>query len=199
MSHSIKSVGVIGGVCLLVALGGCSSSDSATSASASASSAANGSVTSPQGIAISDAYVKAAAGPSAKASPAALSADNEGATEMAMGPMSAAFMQIKNGTGSEVKLVSGETPIAGKVEIHETVNGDMQPIAGGLAIAPGATASLQPGGSHVMLMDLKQTLKVGEEVTLTLNFSNGEKVVLTAPVKDAAGGTEPYSSMSASS
>jgi periplasmic copper chaperone A len=47
---------------------------------------------------------------------------------------------------------------------------------------PGIT-SLKPGGDHVMLMQLRQDLKEGDTVTVTLDFSNGYQTNVTAPVK----------------
>jgi copper(I)-binding protein len=48
------------------------------------------------------------------------------------------------------------------------------------------------GGYHVMLMELTEKLAPGDEVDVTLEFSNGEKVDYTAPVKDIAMDDEVY-------
>jgi copper(I)-binding protein len=42
---------------------------------------------------------------------------------------------------------------------------------------------LQPGGYHVMLIGLKQPLKAGQMVALTLKFSNDQVVSIEAPVQ----------------
>jgi copper(I)-binding protein len=48
------------------------------------------------------------------------------------------------------------------------------------------------GGYHVMLMDLNNEIKAGDEVTVTLEFSDGQSVEYTAPVKDIAMDDEIY-------
>lgn len=101
-----------------------------------------------------------------------------------------AFMHIA--AEQDVRLIAGASPVAGVVEIHEmAMEGNvmkMRELKGGLPIAKGATAELKPGGYHVMLMDLKQTLKGGETVpvTLTLEDAASKKTFtreLMAPVK----------------
>lgn len=87
------------------------------------------------------------------------------------------FMHID--AAQDVKLVAGQSPVAGVVEIHEMVMENdvmkMREIPGGLEIAKGRTMSLKPGGYHVMLMELKQPLKTGEQVPLTLTFEDRAK------------------------
>ncbi|MCU0968242.1 MAG: copper chaperone PCu(A)C [Rubrivivax sp.] len=69
------------------------------------------------------------------------------------------------------RLVGASSPVAGVVEIHEmTMDGNvmrMRAIAG-LDLPAGKAVELRPGGHHVMLMDLKQTLKSGDTVPVTL-------------------------------
>ena len=43
--------------------------------------------------------------------------------------------------------------------------------------------ALQPGGLHIMLIDLKAPLKVGDTVPLTLRFETAGSVQLDVPVK----------------
>ena len=45
---------------------------------------------------------------------------------------------------------------------------------------------LKPGGYHIMLIGLKQDLKAGDEITLTLYFMHHEDIILTVPVLDSA-------------
>ncbi|WP_345987329.1 copper chaperone PCu(A)C [Sulfurimonas sp. HSL1-2] len=105
-------------------------------------------------------------------------------------PNSAAFMELKNPTDKPVALVSAASTAAKTVELHEHVNVDgmmqMRQIPK-IDIPAGGTTMLQPGGLHVMLIGLTQKLKAGENVTITLNFSDGESITLEAPVKKVAG------------
>lgn len=81
-----------------------------------------------------------------------------------------AFMQLKS--AQDVRLVSGQSPVAGVVEIHDMVmDGNvmrMRHLKEGLALPAGQAVELKPGGYHVMLMDLKQQVKDGDTVPLTL-------------------------------
>lgn len=110
--------------------------------------------------------------------------------------MTGAFLRLRNNSDSEVTLTSATTDVAGKVEIHETVPSDgsmvMRQKEGGLAIPPNSTATLEPGGDHIMLMKLKRQLAPGDEVTLTLELSGAEPVTVTAPVKAFTGADETY-------
>lgn len=112
--------------------------------------------------------------------------------------MTGAFMEITNGTGEEVKLVGGSSPAAMKVEIHEVVGGMMRPIDGGLVLPVDNTQVLKPGGNHVMLMGLMEGLVAGDEVELTLEFSNGDSMTLMIPVKVVNLEQEHYDSASPS-
>lgn len=80
------------------------------------------------------------------------------------------FMTIT--ADKDAKLVAGSSPVAGLVEIHEmAMDGNvmkMRAVAGGLDLPAGKPVELKPGGYHVMLIDLKQTVKVGDTVPVTL-------------------------------
>ena len=90
------------------------------------------------------------------------------------------YMTITN-TGNELdKLIGGSTSVSSKFEVHEMSmdNGvmKMRPVTGGLEIKPGQTATLAPGGYHVMLVGLKEQLKEGEHFKATLEFAKAGKV-----------------------
>ncbi|WP_292835113.1 copper chaperone PCu(A)C [Microbacterium sp.] len=111
--------------------------------------------------------------------------------------MSAAFGTLENASDADVTVSSAETAASAMVELHETVENDagemvMRPIDGGFVIPAGATLDLVPGGSHIMLMDLTAPLTAGDEVALTLTFSDGSTYEFTAPVKDYSGANENY-------
>jgi copper(I)-binding protein len=105
-------------------------------------------------------------------------------------PNSAAFMVLKNDSDATVSLVSAASDAAATVELHEhaSVGGMMQMRQIPKIDVPAhGTTSLQPGGLHVMLIGLTHKLKAGEEVAITLTFSNGETIALKAPVKKVPG------------
>jgi copper(I)-binding protein len=82
--------------------------------------------------------------------------------------------------------------VAGIIEIHEVIDGQMVAMDGGLVIPANGTVELRMGGWHVMLMELNQALNPGDEVDMTLDFSNGETLTFKAPVKAIAMDDEKY-------
>jgi copper(I)-binding protein len=99
-----------------------------------------------------------------------------------------AFMQITSAQGG--KLVGVQSPVAGVVEIHEmSMQGNVMNMHAipDLALPAGKSVELKPGGYHVMLMDLKQTMKAGEVVSLTLvvegKDGKRETIEVKAPVR----------------
>ena len=100
-----------------------------------------------------------------------------------------AFMQIVSPQGG--RLVQASSPVACVVEIHEMAmeNNVMKMRAiPGLDLPAGKTVELKPGGYHVMLMDLKQPLKKGDTVPITLKFQGKDgkpqEVEVKAEVRD---------------
>ena len=87
--------------------------------------------------------------------------------------VAAGYLTIENKGSAPDRLVSASASI-GKAEIHEmaTTNGvmTMRPLESGLVIAPGQKVTLAPGGIHLMLTDLKEPLKEGEMLRVTLKF-----------------------------
>jgi copper(I)-binding protein len=104
-----------------------------------------------------------------------------------------AFAQITSAQGG--RLVSAASPVAGVVEIHEMrMSGStmqMRALTDGLELPAGKTVELKPGGYHVMLMDLKQPLKAGDTVPLSLVVEGADKkretLQLQLPVKALGG------------
>lgn len=107
-----------------------------------------------------------------------------------------AFMRLT--PSANARLVAAQSPVANVVEIHEMAMEDnvmkMRQVPG-LDLAAGRTTELKPGGYHVMLIDLKQQLKGGEQVPITLVFEDAAKKRFTqeiqAPVTALGGGNAP--------
>ena len=102
-----------------------------------------------------------------------------------------AFMQLQSPTAT--RLVAARSPVAGAVEIHEmAMEGNVMRMRAikGLDLPAGKAVELKPGGYHVMLMDLKQQMKVGDSVPMTLVVEGKDKkrsnVEVTATVKPLA-------------
>jgi copper(I)-binding protein len=97
------------------------------------------------------------------------------------------YLTIENKGSVADRLVGVSGDIAGKIEVHAmTMNNGvmtMRPLDKGLAIEPGQTVKLAPGGYHLMLFDLKQPLKQGDKVPVTLEFEKAGKVKLSLDVQ----------------
>lgn len=112
--------------------------------------------------------------------------------------MTGAFMDITNNTDVDVTLTGATAEFADRVEVHEVVDGVMRMKEGGLVIPAGAMQTLEPGGNHLMFMGLKGPLAAGDEVTFTMQFSDGSTLEVLAAVKELTMGDEPYPSASPS-
>jgi copper(I)-binding protein len=97
------------------------------------------------------------------------------------------YLTIENKGSAPDRLIGGSTDIAGKVEVHEMAmnNGvmTMRPLDKGLAIEPGKTVKLAPGGYHLMMFDLKGPLKQGDKLPVTLEFEKAGKVTVSLDVQ----------------
>jgi copper(I)-binding protein len=104
------------------------------------------------------------------------------------GGNSAVYLMLVNGTGADDELVSASSDIADAVELHLSqmgANGEMQMIPqASVPLAAGAKVEFKPGGLHVMLIGIRQELKVGDQFEITLHFKNHEDIVLKVIVKD---------------
>ncbi|MFI9638802.1 copper chaperone PCu(A)C [Micromonospora sp. NPDC051925] len=156
-------------VLLAVGIAGCgpagTSSSPQSSASASASTAAGV-------VGIRDPWVKAA---------------DKG--------MTAAFGTLVNDGDTDVTLTAVATSVSA-MELHEMTMKDgkmvMRQKQGGIVIKAKSTHPLEPGGDHLMLMDLSQPVKAGEELTFTLTFADGRTQQFTAVAKPFTGAQESY-------
>jgi len=95
-----------------------------------------------------------------------------------------AFMRLT--AQNAARLVSASSPVAGVVEIHEmAMDKDVMKMRQipGLDLPAGRTTELKPGGYHVMLMDLKQPMKAGDVVPMTLVFEDAAKQRFTQDIQ----------------
>lgn len=104
-----------------------------------------------------------------------------------MAKAGAAFMEIVNAGSQDDRLISAQSDIARKVELHTHIIGDdgvakMRRDEDGFEVPAGGMAVLKRGGDHVMFMGLKDTLAQGDMVTVVLEFENAGKMVVQIPV-----------------
>ncbi len=101
--------------------------------------------------------------------------------------VSAIYMHVLNGSAVTDTLIAFSSPVAGLVELHETFDrgdGMMGMRESEEPFFPArSVVSMQPGGLHVMLMQLNRALSEGDEVELILTFSEAGEITITAPVR----------------
>ena len=106
----------------------------------------------------------------------------------------AAYMTLHNEGATEDRLVSATTDAADHVEVHEMSmdNGvmKMRQLTDGLKIPAGKAIEMKPGGYHLMLVGLKQPLKVGESIKAIVTFEKAGAVPVEMKVEPigASGG-----------
>lgn len=162
------------GLALALTLGGltaCAGDGTTTAAPAPSATAASAATTA--GLTVKDPWIKAA---------------ETG--------MTAAFGTLVNGGTTDIVVVSAATEVSPMMELHETtmVGGamQMQPKQGGFTIPAGGEHALQPGGDHIMMMDLTKPVQAGDEIPVTLTLGDGSTVQFTAVGKPFTGAQESY-------
>ena len=107
-----------------------------------------------------------------------------------------AFMTLTS--TQNAKLVGVSSPAAGVVEVHEMkMENDMMKMrqVPALDLPAGKPVKLAPGGYHLMLLELKQPLKDGDKIPLTLEIEDAQKVrsklQVEAPVRPLNSATSP--------
>ncbi len=111
----------------------------------------------------------------------------------------AAYMTLKN-TGDKSQVVTSvSSPVFERVKMHksEILEGMAQMVhIENLEIPPHGQVEFKPGGHHFMLMGRKQPLRAGDEVSLTLIFSDGSRLTVNTEVLKSMGdGTMSHSDM----
>jgi periplasmic copper chaperone A len=121
------------------------------------------------------------------------------------GRPSAGYVTIHYGGKKPDMLVAAQTPVAGRVELHNHVmdKGIMRMTkVPGVAIAPDSETILKPSGYHLMMFDMKSLPKPGTKVPLTLTFKSGTTLTLmmvaqnltaSGPDGTAASKADPHS------
>ncbi len=130
-------------------------------------------------------------------------------TSPAMASMGAAYMDITSSEGDQLVGVSVPASIAARAEIHEMVpadmamdgsmdesmdDGEMEMDMGAMVmqqimaldLPAGETVNLEPGGYHVMLIDLAEPLAEGDTFNVTLDFAEADDLTVEVVVRTEA-------------
>lgn len=103
---------------------------------------------------------------------------------------SAMYLIIKNDSDANYNLINVSSDIANKVELHQTFT-DEKGISkmvklDNLVIPTKTSVELKPGGAHIMLYDLKQSLKAGDEFKVYLFFDDTSMKTIKVKVANNA-------------
>jgi copper(I)-binding protein len=101
------------------------------------------------------------------------------------------YLTIENKGASADRLVAATADVAEKIQIEKIsmVGGGMQvnPVDGGMTIAPGEKVVMAPGGGNRLgLLKLKSALKKGTTVSMTLEFEKAGRVAVAFDVLSPA-------------
>ncbi|MDX1604947.1 MAG: copper chaperone PCu(A)C [Candidatus Competibacterales bacterium] len=103
------------------------------------------------------------------------------------GPL-AGYLTLVNPGPQVLELRAVRSPDFDAVHLHTTVEEDgrvvMRPLES-LTVPPGGEVRLAPGGHHLMLMRRQRPLSVGDQVEITLEFTDGRTLTIPMPVEPA--------------
>lgn len=102
----------------------------------------------------------------------------------------AVYATLHNDSAQTLLISKVSSDASTSAELHEMSMHDgmmrMRHLDSGLSLKPGQTVRLEPGGTHLMLLGLKQPLRVGDKVLLHFSVSDGSEIGVAAPIRDDA-------------
>ena len=107
----------------------------------------------------------------------------------AQGDNGGVYFELHNHGSTPDEITSVSSNVADAVEIHESkMEGDVMKMEmlTSLPIDAYADMIFEPGGLHVMLVNLHQELKLDDEFEIVLHFKNHEDITVHVIVKDTA-------------
>ncbi|MEM9256691.1 MAG: copper chaperone PCu(A)C [Pseudomonadota bacterium] len=107
----------------------------------------------------------------------------------------AAYMTLFNAGIEPARVISVTSDLAGRVEIHRSqhVDGYMRmEQLDDLTVPAGARVLLEPGGTHLMLLDVERMPAPGETVRICLTAQVMDEVCTDAPVRKGADVPNPH-------
>lgn len=120
-----------------------------------------------------------------------IKAENPFAREVPPGaPASASFMTLHNDSSDNIDVVAAHSEVAKTIELHTHTNDGgvmrMRQIPK-ISVPANGTTELKPGGLHIMLIGPHNPIKVGQTVTVELEFADGSRKTVDMPVKSFKG------------
>ena len=104
------------------------------------------------------------------------------------GQNGAVYFIIQNDTANDDALLGASVDIASTAEAHMSMMDDQGVMSMSMQeaaqVPAGESIAFKPGGLHIMLIDLKQDLKVGDTFTLILRFEKAGEIAVQVEVKE---------------
>jgi copper(I)-binding protein len=104
------------------------------------------------------------------------------------------FFVLLNSAAGTDRLVAASSPAARSVELHQmAMDGGVMKMRAvpAIEVPGGGRVELKPGGYHVMMVDLRQPLKTGDRIPMTLTFERAGTLDIVVPV-EAMGAAMPH-------
>lgn len=103
----------------------------------------------------------------------------------------AVYFRLESGDDDRLVAATVDPSVAGLVELHATITDDstgaarMDPLDG-VAVDGGEAVTFEPGGNHVMLVDLPVPLAAGATFDVTLQLERAGPHVVEVTVREEA-------------
>ena len=101
--------------------------------------------------------------------------------------VAAGYMELRNSGTRPDRLLSAETPVAKRVEMHVTQrDGEVMRMrqVQSFEVPARERYEMRPGGSHLMLVDIVRALKKGERFPMKLRFERAGEIEVQVEVQD---------------
>lgn len=150
-------------------------------------------VAAPEAAAAPEAVAPASAEPAAHAhAHVGLMAHEPWSRPLAPGAtVAAGYMHLMNHTTQPETLIGARAEGVGRIELHDMAEVDgvmqMRPIEGGVPLVVDGMAAFQPGGKHLMFIDVTRSWNEGDVVPVTLVFESGTEAVIDVVVTASKG------------
>jgi copper(I)-binding protein len=87
--------------------------------------------------------------------------------------MTAVFGELTNSTDEDIHLTRATGDLEGVYQFHETVDGIMKETDDGLVVPANSSVDMEPGSTHIMIMENHDEIAAGDALTLTLTAEDG--------------------------
>jgi copper(I)-binding protein len=99
------------------------------------------------------------------------------------------YVSVANPTDNDVTIVSATSPTSDQVELHDTTMADdgamsMAEAPEGFTVPAGGEFVFEPGGPHIMLLDIDPADFPTDEVEVTFALSDGDPISFVAPIEE---------------